>query len=312
MRARKTTCRSSRSAFNDVNSQRGSNLPASFPLKRRAVYPHSRPSLMNYSEDEVLVLVVSSVLALATWALWARDAVLVMRPWRRPGHRTALMAMPALCAVLLFAVLKLWSSEDVRHDPAYLVFYMVLGAAWVGLGQRFLPWLGLGARDDVVERGNRAALPAVGGALAGLTVCFAGANIGNGPGWWVVLFSGGLASGALMLLWTLVALQSRLPDKVTIDRDPAAGLRAAGFFVGTGMVLGRAAAGDWVSAGQTVRDSLHVGWTALLVAAVAVAAEALLPARPEQDGISVLVRGGLVALFQIGLASGLVLAFGTW
>jgi hypothetical protein len=40
-----------------------------------------------------------------------------------------------------------------------------------------------------LEHGNPAA-----GAILGLTLAFARGNIGNGPGWWVVVFSAGMST----------------------------------------------------------------------------------------------------------------------
>ena len=46
------------------------------------------------------------------------------------------------------------ASYDVRDDPTYLAFYLVLGAAWVGFFMRWLVVAGISTRDDVVERAN--------------------------------------------------------------------------------------------------------------------------------------------------------------
>jgi uncharacterized membrane protein YjfL (UPF0719 family) len=138
----------------------------------------------------------------------------------------------------------------------------------VGLFLAPLPFLGLCVRDDALERGNDAAALALSGALVGGTCCFAGGNVGNGPGWWVVLYSAGLATTALLVLWGLIHAASGLAEKVSIERDVAAGLRAAGFLIGCGLILGRAVAGDWVSASATTIDFARLGWPALVLAVV--------------------------------------------
>src|SRR4051812_13339427 len=87
------------------------------------------------------------------------------------------------------------------------------------------------------------------------SACHAGANIGNGPGWWVVIFSAALATGSLLVLWIALADLTPVADAVAIDRDPAAGIRLGGWLAASGLVLGRAVAGDWESAWQTVAEA---------------------------------------------------------
>src|SRR4029453_10538043 len=146
------------------------------------------------------------------------------------------------------------SAHDVRDDPTYLFMYVLLGAAWVGVWIRLLAMTGVSKRDDVVERSNSSAALAVAGATLGITLCYAGGNIGDGPGWWVVVFSAALATLALFAAWLLLGFASGVSDAVTVDRDPAAGLRLAAFLIGCGLILGRAVAGDWESAAATVRE----------------------------------------------------------
>ena len=40
--------------------------------------------------------------------------------------------------------------------------------------------------------------------MLGVTLCYAGGNIGNGPGWWVVVFSAGLSTVALFAAWMVL------------------------------------------------------------------------------------------------------------
>lgn len=226
------------------------------------------------SGDESLVQMLCLAVAAFTWLPWLWEAVICARLCGRFRDRWTLYADPLICAAVLYAVLRLYSSFDVRDSPIYILFYSVMGAAWVGLAARFfLPWFGLSSRDDVVERKNPAAAHAIGGALLGVTLCFAGGNIGNGPGWWVVVFSAALSTAAFFLLWALLDRFTGLLDSVTIDRDRASGIRLAGYFIGSGVILGRAVAGDWVSAEATVADFAKLAWPVLLLWLAAVLLE---------------------------------------
>jgi uncharacterized membrane protein YjfL (UPF0719 family) len=215
--------------------------------------------------------------------------------------RRALFLYPLAGAVLLFGVLKSFASFDVRDSVVYLFFYMAMGAAWTGVALRLLALCGLSPRDDVIERGNRAAAQAIGGAVLGITLCFAGANIGDGPGWWVVVFSAGLSTGTFFVLWFVLEKLTHLADTVTIDRDPSAGVRLAGFFIGAGMILGRAVAGDWVSAADTVRDFAVTAWPVLVLFGLAVYLERRL--RPSREQPFAPAASGLPpAAVYVGLA----------
>ncbi|HOX02752.1 MAG TPA: hypothetical protein P5555_05610 [Candidatus Paceibacterota bacterium] len=254
----------------------------------------------KYSGDEAFALIVGILVGIGSWMSWYYALRVVGRAVRPRGWRQPLALVPLVCALLLYVVLARWSAEDVRTDPAYMIFYMVIGMAWLGLFRLPLPLAGLSVRDDVLERGNDAAAWAVSGALIGGTCCFAGANVGNGPGWWVVLFSGLLSTATLMLLWWMAHLGSRLIEKVTVDRDCAAGVRAAGFLVGAGLMLGRAAAGDWVSAAATLADFGRMAWPAAALAGVGVIIERSCAPEFRNGSLALATSGGLPALVYVG------------
>jgi hypothetical protein len=230
------------------------------------------------SGDEVVVLVASILSAFWFWGAWYIRPTLVRQVGRRPVGRRLLQVTPLAAAGLLWLVLKNASAEDVRDDPTYLTFYLVFGAAWVGFFVRLLAVAGISTRDDVVERANASASIAVAGAMLAITLCYAGGNIGDGPGWWVVAFAAGLATLALFAAWMLLELISGVSDVVTVDRDAAAAVRLAGFLVACGVILGRSVAGDWVSAEATVRDFVVVAWPVLVLVGVAAVVERV--ARP--------------------------------
>lgn len=244
------------------------------------------------SGDEFVVLMVCLALIALTWLPWLWEAAACARLGSRFVDRWLLYVDPLICAAILYAVLRLYSSFDVRDSPLYILFYGVMGMAWVGVMARYgLPYFGLSSRDDVVERKNPAAAHAIGGALLGVTLCFAGGNIGNGPGWWVVVFSAALSTGAFLLLWALLDRFTHLADAVTVERDPASGIRLAGYFIGSGVILGRAVAGDWESAYGTVVDFGKLAWPVLLLWLAAVLLERTFRPTKESPLPSILTHG---------------------
>ncbi len=262
-------------------------------------------------EDGVLLLFILAGAGYFWWR-WYRDILVVSTLGRPLSFRHPLLFAPLLCGLVLFRILRLYAAHDVRNSPLYLCFYMALGALVVGAcAQWGFPILGLSARDDAVERQNRPALHAIVAALMGCTLCFAGGNIGNGPGWWVVVFCAALSLGAFFLLWLALAAFGRAVESITIDRRPSAAFRTGGFFVACGLVLGRAVAGDWISADATLMDFLAVSWPLLILLGLAVALERLL-AGPDKPETGVVLAGILPGLAWIFLSSVYLARVGMW
>jgi len=258
----------------------------------------------HFSSDEGIVLFITGGIGLLAWALWYVALARVGRGVRRLGKRWPLAWAPVVATAVLYVVLRTWSSEDVKSDAWYIGFYLVMGTAWLAVFRALLPLFGLSARDDVLERGNNAAAWAHSGALIGGMCCFAGGNVGNGPGWWVVLFSAVLATVTLLFLWWIADRASKLAEKVTIERDPAAGLRAAGFFIATAFILGRAVAGDWVSATATLSDFMRMAWPALVLTAAVIAVERSCSSATERTALSLFNSGWVPLLLYV--AAGLL------
>lgn len=211
------------------------------------------------SADEIVVTRAAVAFGPIAWILWFVRASGSTLPGRGTTGLGVLAATVVGCATLTLTVLvTAAASRDVRTAIEYLFMYSMLGLAWLRMAELFFAYAGVSARNDVVERGNDAATIALSGALLAVTCCFAGGNVGNGPGWWVVLFSAALAAAGLMLAWQMYALLTKGGDAVTIDRDRASGMRLALFLVACGLVLGRSVAGDWRSAEMTVQDFIRM------------------------------------------------------
>jgi len=262
------------------------------------------------SPDELMVLVGAGAFGLVWWVVWAvRLIPLAGAPSRRRGL-VGLMASLAASVAIVGTVLLTASASDVRTAPQYLVMYGLLGLAWLRLGEFFLAFAGVSARDDVIERGNQAAIPAVGGALVAVACCYAGGNIGEGPGWWVVVFSAALATVALGLVWIFLDFMTDAFETVTVDRDLAAGVRLGGFLIACGLIFGRAVAGNWVSVGNTIIDFIQVAWFAVPLVIAAVAIERLSRPTPSRPQLPVVAFGLLPAAVFIGAAAAYLILLG--
>ncbi len=171
----------------------------------------------------------------------------------------------AASLIAVAAALHLWGAAVIRANPGELFFLTFAAAVWLLLATKLFPWLGLSFHDDVIERNNVAALIALCGALVALALIYAGGSIGEGPSYLNNVFSAGLGTVGLLVLWTLLELCAKVSVSITEERDLASGLRLAGLLFATGLILGRAVAGDWHSEEATIRDFVHDGWPVIIL-----------------------------------------------
>ena len=260
------------------------------------------------SEDEVLVTIGGLIAGPVWWTITLLRLARVTTLRRRAVGVQALTVTISLCAIAILVILKTLASFDVVDAPEYQFMYGVLGLAWLRLATLFFGFAGLSVRDDLVERRNTAAVPAVAGAFVGLTLCYAGGNIGDGPGWWVVVFSAGLATAILFAAWLILAQFSTATDAMTIDRDPSAGLRVGAFLAASGLVLGRAVAGDWYTVGNTLTDAAGALPAIGILLATALLVERMARPTPERPRSPWLLFGVVPAVLYVAIAAAAVLS----
>lgn len=261
------------------------------------------------SGDELIVTLASVVVGVGGWALWLFRAASIdgLRPGRAPVAAAG-GVLGALCLLILI-VLRTLAADDVRDAPQYLLMYFVLGLTWLRLASQLFPFMGLHPRDDLIERRNHAALPAWVGAMTGVAFCYSGANIGNGPGWWVVVFSAAVATAALAAVWFVLGAWAGLTDAVTIDRDPAAGVRLGGALAACGLIFGASVAGDWISAPATVADFMIKAWPAALITLFAIGVERGVRPGPQKPRGPLMTAGILPAIGYLTAAAGAVWSY---
>ncbi|MCL2752237.1 MAG: hypothetical protein FWE62_05730 [Firmicutes bacterium] len=127
-------------------------------------------------------------------------------------------------------------------------------------------------RDDALYQNNKAAVVVVTSAYIALTLIYAGANAGDGPGWWCVIFAGGLGLITwLILSWVFNAV-AKVFERITVGRDTACAIRFSLYLVAAGIILGKACSGDWTSFGRTVVEFAD-GWPVLPLTAAAILIE---------------------------------------
>ncbi|MCC7389984.1 MAG: hypothetical protein IT431_14580 [Phycisphaerales bacterium] len=264
------------------------------------------------SPSEVIAMLVAGAIATVRWALWYHRAIAVAPMLSPAGARAPLFLTPPLAAAALFAILRTYAASDVTDSPVYLAFYMVLGAGWVAAATILFPLYGLRPAVDVAQRRNPAAGVLAAGAVLGLTLAFAGANIGDGPGWWVVAFCALLATSGLFLAWGLVDWGAGVTDMVTIDRDPTAAIRLAALLVAVGAIQGRAVAGDWLSTANALNDWLDLGWPALVLVIMEIVVGRVHAAAARRERPPIAVLGLPPAAIYLAGAAAYILTLGWW
>lgn len=190
--------------------------------------------------------------------------------------RIYLYVLPFTTGLLYLLTLRTVASFDVIGELLYIVMYLLFGIAWISVTLRgmFLLW-SFSYQDDVLMGRNQAALIAFTGAFLGISLIYAGANIGDGPGWWTVVWAGGLGTITWLILGFAVSRCTGIVDSVLMDRDLGSGIRLGCFWLACGLILARASGGDWTSFSATVVEFV-VGWPAILLTVIMIVSERLL------------------------------------
>jgi uncharacterized membrane protein YjfL (UPF0719 family) len=217
---------------------------------------------------------------------------------------------PVVSLVLLMLVLQsLADPVYVVGHFDYTVLFLVGGAFWLFTASSAFALMGISTMDDAMRRRNPAAAIAVAGGVVGVTLAYAGSNIGNGPTIWTTLVPAFVATSALLALWLILELIGGSSEAITIDRDVASGIRLAAFLCCAGAILGRAMAGDWSDWDSTFREFVKLSWPALvLIPAMAMMNRryAPTPQSPHPDPSKcgwtpALLMAGLTAIYLVYL-----------
>lgn len=214
-----------------------------------------------------------------------------------------LMMVPVLCAGIIWFVVSLLAASDVVNNTYYILLYFGLGVVWLKVAEFIFRFLGISAELDVAERGNPAALAAYGGGMIGITLCYSGGNIGEGPGPHAVIICAGMASVAFFLVWFALTAFTEIDYTVTVDRDIATGIRLGAFLFAAGLILGRSVVGDYISAVATWNDFIAHAWPVLILLALAIIIEFFFKPTVEQPTPSPILYGFIPAIIYMSAAA---------
>jgi hypothetical protein len=254
-------------------------------------FPFGRHRLWTFAPNPGLGLVRLSILASGFWFVW------------------------------VFA-----TGADAQIQGFYVVLYVGLAYASLLWGSYWKPILGVWDPADVVERGNLAAALVLAGFTLGTAFAFGGALTGDdlscagerlatplcrqiaqatapdfapgtvGTGGWHVVMAFFLL--AYVELRANVALVDRigggLSRQARIDRDVSAGLLLAAVAVSSGLVAGRAAAGDYHGWGPALEDYWRRLWPLLAIPFIGSVVGFATTDRPSKNAVRAAASAALV------------------
>ena len=257
------------------------------------------------------IFIVFDIAAVVVLAWWMFESLApthhFVGQWR---WRTALLSALGLSLAAIYFVLTTWASFDVVDSAFYVVGYLSLGLIWISISSRVLSsFADIRLQQDVRDRNNLAAAVAIGGLQVGSAVAYAGGNIGDGPGFHVVVFSALLSTLTVYGAAWVMALVSDGEERISVDHDLGAAIRLAGVAIAAGIVAGRGAAGDWVSAEATLVDFVVVTWPVVLIVMAGVIMERRSPPSYASNN---LVESSLFAAVALALAGAYVSSLGPW
>ena len=236
--------------------------------------------------SEILAGLASIVVGGGVWATWLRRLHAVDPLVARPGRRWVVPSALGSFTLINVIVLRTLAARDVREEPVYIGFYLVLGLGVSAVALTGLTAFGI-RPADISQRGNRAAGLFVVLAMIAFAFAYAGANIGDGPGFHVVLFCTLVSFGALFALLAAHTMLARTAYRILVDRDVGTAFRCGCLLVGCGIYLGRAVGGTWVSVDATLTDALRYGWPAVAFCAADVVFAWITRSREPNTGLPV-------------------------
>lgn len=216
------------------------------------------------SDGEGVMLFACVCFAAVVWLRFGYRLIAVNSRITRRSGLGVWITCTAAVALSNLPVLLLLSSSDVRTAPEYVAFYLIMAYA-AAAGYLCLLWLMGWQSADVTQRGNHAAAVYAEGVVLAGSLAFAGANIGDGPSFAVVIFcaalSGSMVASAMLMHWTC----GRSGRQILIERDRPFAFRVACLLAAVGLIAGRSVSGDWHSVTGTLDDFVASVWPAPLL-----------------------------------------------
>lgn len=241
------------------------------------------------------LLVFCLMVAGYCWIQWYYATLSVNALVAKGNYRLPYLLIPAIAGAVLWVVLANGADPYVRTHFDYFLFYWVGGLTWIVFLLWLLPFVGFSPRDEL-ERRNIGSVMVVCGAILGLTFAYAGGNVGEGPGSWVVMVCVVVSSIGFFGVWMLLEGFTQISETVTVERDLSGSIRLTSFLIALGLIMGAAVSGDWIDMPDFWIAFFARAWPALAMMLFAVAIEYMARPSERQPNPSVLLFGVLPSI----------------
>lgn len=230
----------------------------------------------------------------------------VLNAWPRENKRaviTLLALTPLILLIMFLYTTTTIAASDVVVDPYYIFYYLVLGFLFIVVVNFLLSLiLSISWIDDALNNGNIAATLLLVSSLLGLGLIYSGANIGEGPGWWTVVFASGLGVIAFFLLMKLLEKTTNAITRITHDRNIWLSVRISFLVIGISLILAKSSSGNWTSFGHTIIE-FFIFWPALVLLLIGIVLENLFK-RNTNEIVSIIlslvyIDFALISLFYL-------------
>lgn len=253
-------------------------------------------------ELEIILFIAAIVLFCYYIYKWYNRMFGIWEPRQLRLNNWLFGLLPLVCFVIIYITLRELASFDVVNSAFYISFYMLLGFIWVFFGEKVLFYaFDLSLIDDVYNNRNKAASFSIFGGFIGMTLIYAGANIGDGPGFWCVFIAGGIGLLLWIILIKIVNRYTNVIETVTMTRDLGCGIRFSSFMIASGIIIARASGGDWTSFIQTIIE-FQDGWPVLILTAFYILIEKYYYNKAKNEPSNALTGSIISAIWLIVLA----------
>src|SRR3954465_8855786 len=197
--------------------------------------------------------------------------------FRRTNPTAWVVGSGALGVAIAAAAITIGGDPQVRADAGYWLLFLLPVPAILAVAGMALPFMGISLQADVVESGNRAALPVALAQLLGASILYAASNVGRGDTIATTFETAAFALAAFCGIAIVTAVLYDLPRTVALERDTAAGSRFAALLFAMAAPIAYASSGEWVSRTATVHDVARGAAFSCAIAAAGVAVERIIP-----------------------------------
>ena len=230
---------------------------------------------MNAGEQALLLL--GLIASAAVCRRWARQ-IAIVPPLSRTRISPAWMLAIATLGIAIVAVaIGSGADPEVRANGGYWLLFLAPVPAIQAAADLALPLMGISPEIDVIEAGNRAALPIALAHRLGVSILYAASNVGRGDTVWTTFETAAWSIAIFCALAIATALTCEVPRSVALEHDLPSGRRFATALLALSAPLAWQSAGDWAGRPAMLRDLGAGAAVSLAIAAVAVAIERTIP-----------------------------------